>query len=139
MRFLFLFVSFFCTVRLIGQSDKECRTNLSLNSSFEKRIPRKDTTIKNNPRSGFVDYILPATEYILRPPAEDYSILKFMLSFETPEGDWIETNCIGNKINGYGSLMLLKRKTDSPLYFTCIRVKHKSGGIYTIKPLTVYL
>lgn len=151
MRLFFLFLFSCSCLSAISQHDGLCRTNLYLEARFEV-IPSGDSSVLSNknssakidssisqPRTGYIckgGYI---TKYKLIPPSKGFKVLGFVISVETVDGDFIESNCSGDELCSMAKQSLFSRKPGSPIFIECIKVQTNDGKIYILKPLTVYL
>jgi len=141
VRFFFAIISFCCASQLLAQ--QECKTNLYLGAALDSFVYKKDTsnrkkdTVAKQPTSIFVDYTgVRSKDYFLRPPSPGYEIISFTVSAEEDEYI-ISVSCQGNLINSNAERIIYQRTRGTPVYFTCIRVKHSNGKVYTLKDLSV--
>jgi hypothetical protein len=144
MRFLPVVVILGFGLQLSAQQD--CRTNLFLDATLDTSAFKSDTAVRvkkdttgKNSRPVFVDYAAVRTKYyLLKPPAPAYQIISFMVT--TEENEYIiEVPCQGDIVCHLAERAIRQRKSGTPVYFTCIRVKYPNGKIYTLKDLTVNL
>jgi hypothetical protein len=126
-------------------AQQDCKTTLFLDATLDSIVyktdtvtrAKKDTAANKTGLSGIVDYAAVRTKsYGLKPPAPAYIIVSFKVI--TEEGEYInEVLCQGNSISPNAERIIWQRKPGTPVYFTCIMVKHPNGKIYTLKDLTV--
>jgi len=141
VRIIFVIIIFCWASQLLAQ--QECKTNLFLEAALDSIVYKKDTstikkdTVVKQPTATFVDYTgVRSKDYFLRPPSPAYQIISFNVSAQ--EGDYInEVPCQGNRISLAAERIMYQRTRGTPVYFTCIMVKHPNGKVYTLKDLSV--
>ena len=141
VRFIFVIFTFGWSSPLLAQ--QECKTNLYLEAALDSFVYKKDTsnkkkdTVAKQPNATFVDYTgVRSKDYFLRPPSPGYEIVSFNVSAQ--EGEYInEVPCKGNRISLAAERIIYQRTRGTPVYFTCIMVRHPNGKVYTLKDLIV--
>jgi hypothetical protein len=73
----------------------------------------------------------------IRAANSSFTIISFVMSVETPEGDIMEANCTGNIFSPMVLMAYKQALPDSDIFFACIKARHTNGKIYTLKPFTI--
>jgi hypothetical protein len=139
-------------ISVFAQTEKECRTNLEMDAFFEKKQLPPDTTVKKRPAtdttpkqgqgitpSGFIcpAGTNPLLQYRLRIGDDAFTVISFTIIAETQDDDIAEVVNYGEYLQTSSLRIIGYRKKHEPVYLSCIKVRHSSGVIRIVKPLTV--
>ncbi len=122
----------------IAQVTKDCRPTVDLGVSFQRVEQTKDDrpTDKDS-AGGLVCYIKEAADFKLKPLNDDYEVVSFVISASNKSGDIMETTNEGSQIQPRAMMVINFREKQSLVYFDCIKARHKSGVVRTLKPAAI--
>ena len=122
-----------------AQVAKECHPTVDLGVTLKRvkdpldtsTIPGKDSAHKNFTCTSI------GPDLQLKPLHDSYEVISFVVSASNKSGDVMETTNEGTQIQPKAMLVINFRERNSEVYFYCIKARHKSGVIRTLKPASI--